>query len=473
VLAGLCLLANAASALTVTVTSNLDSGPGTLRQAIQDANASPGPDLIQFDMASVVSPVILDSQLIIQDDLTIAGPGSDHLTVSGNSVTRVFQVSGGTVSIVGLTIANGHADSGGGVRNAGAELILSNCTLSGTSAQFFGGGAYNSGYLAGAELTIASCTMSGNSAGYGGGGACNDGSYGSALLTITDSTLNGNSAADFGGGGVYNYSDSGLAETSVTNCTVSGNSATNYYGGAAYNGSNAGSAKLSISHSTVAGNSAYYIGGGVFNGDEMTISHTLMANGATGGNNATYSLPVISGGYNIADDGSLALTGAGDQNDVTNLGTFLGPLADNGGPTQTQALLELAGNPAIDGGNPGFDGSALPYDQRGVGFPRVDGTAVDVGAFEVQGGVSPVDLINDLIDAVNALQLPNGTRNALVVKLNAAIVALEAGKTSAACARLQDFINLAKAQSGKKLTKNAAAWLIAEAKSIRMELGCP
>lgn len=84
------------------------------------------------------------------------------------------------------------------------------------------------------------------------------------------------------------------------------------------------------------------------------------------------------------------------------------------------------------------------------------------------------DLIQALIDEVNALpNLHHGTRNALVVKLQAALAACSAGDLAAACERVQDFINLSRAQSGKKLSRAVALDWIADANAIRQALGCP
>jgi hypothetical protein len=85
-----------------------------------------------------------------------------------------------------------------------------------------------------------------------------------------------------------------------------------------------------------------------------------------------------------------------------------------------------------------------------------------------------VDETNDLIAKVKSLpNVPSATKNALVAKLNAALTALNASNTATACARMQDFINLVQAQSGKKISAIAAAGLIADATQIRATIGCP
>ena len=91
---------------TFTVTTLLDGGPGSLRDAVAAANASPGPDAIDFAVTGTIT--LTTGQLDIADALTVAGPGAAALTVSGNDASRVFRlVSSPTVSIADLTVADG------------------------------------------------------------------------------------------------------------------------------------------------------------------------------------------------------------------------------------------------------------------------------------------------------------------------------------------------------------------------------
>ena len=107
-------------------------------------------------------------------------------------------------------------------------------------------------------------------------------------------------------------------------------------------------------------------------------------------------------------------------------------------------------------------------------------TATDTTTSSITGTQSGIvvktaaDEINDLIAKVRSLpNVPSGTKNALLAKLNAALTALNAHNTAAACARMQDFINLVQAQSGKKIPAIVAAGLIADATQIRTTIGCP
>ena len=203
-------------ASTFTVTNTGDNGgvnpspgagTGTLRQAIVDANANAGADMITFS-ASVTGTIVLSSALPnLSDDVIISGPGANVLTVqrstaAGTPSFRIFTInSGKTVTISGLTITNGNVD-GGGIYNDHAILAVSNSTLSGNSASLTGGGIYNNAFNGSATLTINNSTLSGNSATTGGGGGIfNDGRFsGSATLTIVSTILNnlGGNISNFG-----------------------------------------------------------------------------------------------------------------------------------------------------------------------------------------------------------------------------------------------------------------------------------
>ena len=148
------------------VTSNADSGAGSLRQAILDACDG---STITFDMNQVTSPITLTTgELLIGKNLTINGPTSTGLTISGNNASRIFNVQSGTVAISKMQISGGTVtggNNGGGVLNAGT-LTLINTTVSGNTAANQGGGVYNSG-----TLTLVNSTLSGNTGTLGGGGS--------------------------------------------------------------------------------------------------------------------------------------------------------------------------------------------------------------------------------------------------------------------------------------------------------------
>src|SRR6266481_8094676 len=173
-------------AATITVINTNDSGTGSLRQALADANNG---DTINFSVTGTIT--LTSGQLVVGSSATVSGPGANQLTVQrstdvGTSDFRIFYISSGkTVTISGLTITNGHPsglfpdDSGGAIYNDHATLTVNNCTLSGNSATW-GGGIYNFGESTGnATLAVSNSTVTGNSAGgdnfSGGGGIYNDG----------------------------------------------------------------------------------------------------------------------------------------------------------------------------------------------------------------------------------------------------------------------------------------------------------
>jgi hypothetical protein len=371
---------------TFTVTNLDDSGPGSLRDAIDQANMNPGPDIIDFQDELSGTITLTTGELLITDDLTINGPGLFSLTVSGNHASRVFRIAIGiTAMISGLTVSDGRAasNSGGGISNGSAgTLTLNNVALSGNSADSGAGGITNSG-----TLTITNCTLSGNSGGVGGGienngmasisfttlsgnTAIEGGGIASlaGTLTITNCTLSGNSIQGgsgvvVGGGGIFSQ-----GTLTITNSTISGNSSNTDGGGIKIN---LGTAKISFT--TLSGNSAVS-GGGIFNGSQLSIKNSIVANSPSGGDCAGPGTTTATG-TNFNTDGTCP-----GFTQVTPAQLNLGPLQDNGGPTQTHALLP--GSVAIDAAPDCTDlaGNTISTDQRGVGRPQ--GKACDVGAYE-------------------------------------------------------------------------------------------
>ena len=409
-----------AHASVITVTNTNDGGPGSLRQALVDANDG---DTIEFAVTGTIG--LTTGELLVNNSITISGPGAENLAVNGNVKSTVFHVAPGeTVTISGLTITNGSAGSGGGVHNEHAALTLNNCTVTGNQ----GGGIYNDAENIGhATLEINNSLITNNS----GGGIYNDAiQAGTATLVITYSTLSNNNNGDainnhgwsclFCGNGTTEvqiinssitnnpgnaiYSDTGRLNcggecpitVSITNSTISGN------GGGVYNSTLSDTV---VSNSTISDNgtgiSNYSpLGSSVFNstmsnngveirnsagsGSLATMGNTIFKVSPGGHSIVSDSGTVTSYGYNLSsDDGGGYLNGPGDQ---INTDPLLGPLQGNGGPTFTHALLP--GSPAINAGDPNFTPPPL-YDQRGPGFDRVRGSRIDVGSFEVQNSPSP------------------------------------------------------------------------------------
>ena len=400
-LALVCALGVAAHTNVITVTNTNDSGSGSLRQALADANDG---DTINFAVTGTIG--LTSGELLVNKSVTVSGPGADILTVNGNATYRVFQIAPNkVVTISDLTITNGNANTqpvpdGGGIYNDHATLTLSNCTINKNSAFRDGGGVHNAGA---ATMTLTDCVITGNATGNDGGGVCNNGTGGAAIMEINNSTLSNNTAyhgagicndgrmkgatllqisnttlsnnsAGYDAGAILNIADT-KGTAALSNCTISGNSAQAYGGGI----NNV--AELTVSNTTFSGNSANF-GGSIAIGNPVTVSigDTVLKAGKMGGNIYNDGGTVISRGYNLSsDNGGGYLNGPGDQ---INTEPLLGPLQDNGGPRLTHALLP--GSPAIDAGDPNFTPPPF-YDQRGPGFPRVVNGRIDIGSFEVQG----------------------------------------------------------------------------------------
>jgi fibronectin-binding autotransporter adhesin len=311
------------ASITLHVTTNADTGAGSLRQTIIDA---PAGSTITFDPALDGQTITLtNGQLVIDKSLTIDAsdlPGGIKMDANGLITNhRVMQVASGvTATLTNLHLSGGKVstnaypnNSGGGIYNQGT-LTLSQSTLSGNSAEY-GGGIDNHG-----TLTLDEATLSGNSAVDGGGIYNNVG----AILTLNQSTLSENSA-DYSGGGIYN------------------------------------DGTLSLNQSTLSGNTAADFGGGLAGTVGGTVSLT---NSIVSGNTAA-------SGSNIV--GSFSSNGI----NLTSSPPLLAPLGNYGGPTQT--MPPLPGSPAINPAG-GAATSGFATDQRG--FPRIVGGIVDVGAVE-------------------------------------------------------------------------------------------
>jgi hypothetical protein len=348
----LCSVAPAQAA-DFTVTSLNDSGAGTLRQAVLDANATPAADRILF-APSVTGTITLASHISIQRPLEIIGPGPDKLAVSGDDLIKPLGASmvvpGDPVAISGLTVTRGLGLEGGAIRNQDAAMTLTNMAIVANNAGV-GGGISSSG-----PLTLSDSTVSGNTGDSGAGGIAAD-----TDLTILRSTIAGN-VADMGGSG----------------------------GGVS--GPGAAGSTFTLRDSTVAGNTAQSDGGGVVNDTAtLTIENSVLADNTapngpdlatTGGTTVAFSLVENAAGAVFAETGP----------NIIGQDPQLGPLANNGGSTQTMALPPTS--PAVDQG-----ASPFTEDQRGlprpIDFPAFPNPAsagangADIGAFELQPAAGP------------------------------------------------------------------------------------
>jgi CSLREA domain-containing protein len=388
-------------------------GSCTLRGAIQEANAWPGNDTITFS-PGIPTPATFTLTRVGTDDtalygdlditgangtLTINGLGAANTIIDGNrAVTndRVFHVLSGTATLSGLTIRNGGGTDGAGIYNSGTTTLI-NSSVSENHAAGAGGGISNS-----ETLTLINSTVSLNTAVYGGGGIrnsyvgnagamtianstiiANHANFGGGIasgwpMTLTNSTVSGNSA-DEQGGGVYNSGD-----WFARNSTLSGNTAgTN--GGGAYNDGTAYLYSVTLAQNLAdADQDGDGVGGGVYiyADGSVNVINTLIATNALPLNFAgidCYGALTSSGGLRLGETAGCSIIGA--YGSVSE--SSIGPLANNGGPTLTHALLP--GSEAIDAGEypsgcVDWDWNQLPGDQRGG--TRYAGAWCDAGAFE-------------------------------------------------------------------------------------------
>lgn len=392
----------------IAVTSTADTGSGSLRDAVATARSG---DTIVFN---VTVPIALDSPVTIARNLTIDGPA----TVNAGLATELFIVNSGlSVTIRALSMGGGFGPGVGCIQNDGA-LSLVNSNIQGTEAIGGDGAISNSG-----TMTITNSTISGNSSLLGTGGINNFGT-----MTITKSTISANQVSESSGGGIYNS-----GTLSITDSTLSSNSAGGFAGG--LGGAIANGGTLNVTNCAFKGNQAENGGGAIVSGGTLNvINSTFIDSGESlrrdaivltfgtatltnstlenvgdlfvaGGSVSLKGVILVGGegvpagefpnclgavsdnGYNISDDNSCAFSAVGSQNGTD---PKLDPngLQNNGGPTQTIALL--SGSPAIDAipiadcTDQASPSNRITTDQRGDLRPDPGEFACDIGADEFQ-----------------------------------------------------------------------------------------
>jgi hypothetical protein len=298
-----------------TVTNLADSGPGSLRQAILDANARPGPDVIDFSPGLRGTILLISGALTITDSLAINGPGAGWLAVNGNHASRIFEIEGAanTVTIAGLTITQGLAGMGGGILLVDGSLTLSRVFLfdnraiggSNPSAGISGGGGIGS--VMGTVQITDSALIANQAVGGNGGNGLGGAILSSGPLTLTNSIIAGNralggSGGTGSGGGIFLGPVTILTSSSVQNSLISGNLALGGAGGAGEGGglTVSGNNTLTVTNSTInenvaqggngsdAVNGGNGLGGGLFVNTFATVileSGGVTGNDAVGGSN--------------------------------------------------------------------------------------------------------------------------------------------------------------------------------------------
>lgn len=361
ILAASLLAAATAQAANYVVSSLADSGPGSLREAIGFANGTPGvPDTITFAFPGLIT--LTSGQLVVTDTLSIEGAGPQLMTINGNLNGRIFEVQGNTtnLSLSGMTLTGGLVTGNGGAiwNSTGGNLTLSYMRVNGNQASDTGGAIYDGfqpdvGGNSVNFLTISNSEISINRANKSAGIF-----HSGYELRIDNSTIYNNIASDSPGG---IHEQFGFA--TIRNSTISDNNA-NFVGGILFETS-ASFYVLNLESTIVANNTdssgandINRLGSGIVNATNSLFEEDVTATSVINGTNT---------GNLIGIDPQLLAFGA------------------YGGPTNS--MRPGPTSPAIGAG---ANSQAYVYDQRGPGFPRDAGGAVDIGAIQAYVPPPPV-----------------------------------------------------------------------------------
>ncbi len=372
----------------VQITTESDSGNGSLRQVLEEAEDNECGTTITF--ADDVGAITLTSgQLeILSGTLTIDGSAPPTglrqgvVTISGNENDRVVYVgSDANVTFKDLAIKDGDTDfDGGGVKNDGGTVTIGDGTTVSNNTAGYGGGVKNIG---GTLIIESGGTISDNEATRFGGGISNHGG-----TLIVDGTVENNTAIDFNGGGIDNWS--GGIVTIGSSGMVRGNTVPNQGGGIYDRGGT-----LIIVNGTVENNTSAWVGGGIF---IDSGGCTVVINGTVTGNEAmTHS----GGGISIADDGTLTIEGSGvvignqavNGGGISNSGTLIvkgtieSNTADNGGGISNWADMDITiANGAIISGNTATNNGGGIYNNWGTGITIESGATISGNTAGANGG---------------------------------------------------------------------------------------
>lgn len=402
----LALLPAPGFAATFDVDNTLDAGAGSLRQAVLDANAASGADII--DATGVTGTIVLSSgEIVVSDAVTVQGPGDATLSIDAQQQSRIFNASA-PLEISGLALRNGAlglfcdgaTSVGGAGIFAGAGLVLTDVTLEdNASLDVDGGGAYVIGDVTLTRVHLFSndsipCATS--NGGHGGG------IYATGNVSMVQSLLETN-FADIAGSAVYAEGDISLTDSlaktnsggagtalfgrgdiTVVNSTLFQNAAISDIDTRSVVESSGDAATIGLYHATFSDNrTALRITGSA---STLRTRNTILWDDAVEADavagtafDIQYSLLTNASGTGIVD--------GVDGNVVGHDPLFvLGAPADYGGRSQVMAITP--NSPAFNSGGPSPLTPPPAYDQRGPGFPRIVGAATDMGAFEMLASTS-------------------------------------------------------------------------------------
>ncbi len=370
--------------------------PNTLRWAVNQADLATepsDPSVIEFSLGGGPTTITLTQGPLVLNNaavpVSIMGPGSQSLAVSGDDAGRIFDVDARVqATISGVELEDGRSSFGGAINNHGNLTVL-DCQLVGNTAPPFnyydpqtrtgvsgpgsGGAIYNSG-----TLSLANCTLTGNSATFGGAISESVFSGGAISLTLKDCTLSGNSVvpipaffgAEGAGGAIASEAIGGQSTISLTGCTLSNNFGAPD-GGAINAGTYSnGSTTLSLLNCTLSGNSSTGNGGAVASyGNTLMLTGCTLAGNTAGGSGGgayitgtdTMTGCTLTGNAAAGSGGGAYITGTGTLTGCTLTGNSAG--GSGGGGIHDQGSLELTGctvndNSAGSAGGGGIENSA-------------------------------------------------------------------------------------------------------------------
>lgn len=331
--------------------------PGSLRQAIFDANTLAGPDTIEFDPSLVGSTIALtEGELFVTESVTIAGLDADKLAISAGGAGRIFNIAGpgaNTYTFQGVTLADGlvphEVGHGGAVFMSDSDdaIIFDRCIITNNAVASGRAGAavFCQGSSALSKVTFIDCAIVNNGAGQG------TIQIADAHASFINTTFSGNTTNQ---ASIWFRALSGIHTASISHCTFADNVRGVFYSADFASGV----ATIEYDHTIFAGNGAENFKPGAING-----TATLTSNG-----------------YNLLDDATGDATP--EPTDMLNTNPMLGPLTLDAGtfvhPLPWNSPAIGAGDPAAVAGV----GSVPNNDHRGVGFPRIAGGSLDIGAVE-------------------------------------------------------------------------------------------
>ena len=382
-LAGLVVVTQPAQAVTFEVTTTGDSGPGSLRDAITQANNTPGDDTITFDPALNTASIFLagaagedanasgDLDILDGGNLTIQGNGAANTIIDGGGKDRVFHICPGggctnTVTLNGMTIRNGKVTGdGGGIYNAAGSVNVDASNVSNNLAYNDGGGIFNRDTLNIQNGSIIGGSGTRNWAYVNGGGIFNS----AGTVTVINSNVSNNTANS--GGGIFNWEEGILI---ITNSTIGGAEAGNTAseeGGGIFNQY---TGITTVNGSAISANTANY-GGGIYNNGTLNIQGSSTIGGSGVGNEASTS----GGGIFNHTAGTITVEGSAVS---ANTALFGGGIF-NAATLTVQSVSTIGGAGAGNAAN-NYGGGI--YIETG-GTTTVDGSTVSANTANNDGGI--------------------------------------------------------------------------------------